>query len=118
VALPGKGRIHPEPLGVVLVIAPWNYPVQLLVEPMAAALAAGNAVVAKPSELAPATSVVLSDLLREHLDAEAVQVVEGGPDVATALLEQRFDHILFTGSTRVGRIVAEAAAKHLTPVTL
>ncbi len=118
VAMPGKGRIHPEPLGVVLIMAPWNYPVQLLVEPMAAALAAGNAVVAKPSELAPATSAALSDLLREHLDPDAVQVVEGGPEIATALLDQRFDHILFTGSTRVGRIVAEAAAKHLTPVTL
>jgi aldehyde dehydrogenase (NAD+) len=118
VALPGRGRIHPEPLGVVLVIAPWNYPVQLLLEPLAAALAAGNAVVAKPSELAPATSAALARLLRRHLDPDGVQVVEGGPDAASALLEERFDHIFFTGSTRIGRVVMEAAAKHLTPVTL
>ncbi len=117
-SLPGRGRIQPEPLGTVLIIAPWNYPVQLLVEPLAAALAAGNAAVVKPSELAPATSAVLSDLLRSHLDPDAVQVVEGGPEVATELLAQRWDHIFFTGSTRVGRVVAEAAAKHLTPVTL
>ena len=117
-AMPGRGRIQPEPLGTVLIIAPWNYPVQLLVEPLAAALAAGNAAVVKPSELAPATSAVLSDLLRTHLDPDAVQVVEGGPEVATELLEQRWDHIFFTGSTRIGRVVAAAAAKHLTPVTL
>ena len=116
-AMPGRGRIQPEPLGTVLIIAPWNYPVQLLVEPLAAALAAGNAAVVKPSELAPATSAVLTALLREHLD-DAVQVVEGGPEVATELLEQRWDHIFFTGSTRIGQVVAEAAAKHLTPVTL
>lgn len=117
-SLPGRGRIQPEPLGTVLIIAPWNYPVQLLIEPLAAALAAGNAAVVKPSELAPATSAVLTDLLRTHLDADAVQVVEGGPEIATELLEQRWDHIFFTGSTRIGRVVAEAAAKHLTPVTL
>jgi len=116
-ALPGLGRVQPEPLGTVLIIAPWNYPVQLLIEPLAAALAAGNAAVVKPSELAPATSAVLADLIPQYLD-DAVQVVEGGPEVATELLEQRWDHIFFTGSTRVGRIVAEAAAKHLTPVTL
>jgi aldehyde dehydrogenase (NAD+) len=116
-AMPGKGRIVPEPLGTVLIIAPWNYPVQLLLEPLAAALAAGNAAVVKPSELAPATSAVLTDLLRTYLD-DAVQVVEGGPEVATELLEQRWDHIFFTGSTKIGRVVAEAAAKHLTPVTL
>jgi aldehyde dehydrogenase (NAD+) len=117
-AMPGRARVQPEPLGTVLVIAPWNYPVQLLLEPLAAALAAGNAVVVKPSELAPATSSVLTDLIRHHLDGDAVQVVEGGPEVATELLEQRWDHIFFTGSTKVGQIVAEAAAKHLTPVTL
>jgi aldehyde dehydrogenase (NAD+) len=116
-ALPGRGRVQPEPLGTVLIIAPWNYPVQLLLEPLAAALAAGNAAVVKPSELAPATSAVLADLLRTHLD-DAVQVVEGGPEVAAELLEQRWDHIFFTGSTHIGRVVAEAAAKHLTPVTL
>ncbi len=115
---PGKGRVQPEPLGVALIIAPWNYPVQLLVAPMAAALAAGNAVVAKPSELAPQTSLVLARLLRANLDPEAVAVIEGGVDVSTKLLEQRFDHIFFTGSTAVGKVVARAAAENLTPTVL
>ncbi len=115
---PGKGRVVPEPLGVALVIAPWNYPVQLLLSPLAAALAAGNTVVCKPSELAPATSAVLARLLPRYLDDRAVVVVEGGVPETTALLQQRFDHIFFTGSTRVGRVVMEAAAQHLTPVTL
>ena len=115
---PGKGRIQPEPLGVALIIAPWNYPVQLTLGPLAAALAAGNAAVVKPSEFVPETSALLGRLLRDHLDPGAVAVVEGGPDVSTTLLEQRFDHIFFTGSTAVGRIVAQAAAKHLTPTVL
>jgi aldehyde dehydrogenase (NAD+) len=117
-AQPGKGWIVPEPLGVVLVIAPWNYPIQLLVEPVAAALAAGNTVVAKPSELAPACSAALARLLPRYLDDSAVAVVEGGVPETTALLEQRYDHIFFTGSTNVGRVVMRAAAEHLTPVTL
>jgi aldehyde dehydrogenase (NAD+) len=117
-SLPGKGWIVPEPLGVVLVIAPWNYPVQLLVEPLAAALAAGNCVVAKPSELAPACSAVLARLIPRYIDDSAVVVVEGGVPETTALLEQRFDHIFFTGSTSVGRVVMRAAAEHHTPVTL
>jgi len=116
--MPGKGKVVPEPLGVALIISPWNYPVQLLVSPMAAAFAAGNAVVAKPSELVPETSALLSSLLREHLDPDAVAVFEGGPDVSTKLLEQRWDHIFFTGSTAVGKIVAKAAAEHLTPTVL
>ncbi|GGW52046.1 aldehyde dehydrogenase family protein [Streptomyces xantholiticus] len=107
-----------DPLGVVLVIAPWNYPAQLLLAPMAGALAAGNAVVAKPSELAPATSAALARLLPQYLDTDAVAVVEGGVPETTALLEQRFDHILYTGNGTVGRIVMAAAARHLTPVTL
>ncbi|GHD95349.1 aldehyde dehydrogenase family protein [Streptomyces naganishii] len=107
-----------DPLGVVLVIAPWNYPAQLLLAPMAGALAAGNAVVAKPSELAPATSAALARLLPQYLDTDAVAVVEGGVPVTTALLEQRFDHIFYTGNGTVGRIVMAAAARHLTPVTL
>jgi aldehyde dehydrogenase (NAD+) len=116
--LPGRAALVPEPLGVALVISPWNYPVQLLVAPMAAALAAGNAVLGKPSEIAPETSRVLAARLRAHLDPEAVAVVEGGVEVATRLLEQRFDHIFFTGSTAVGKIVARAAAEHLTPTVL
>ncbi len=107
-----------DPLGVVLVIAPWNYPAQLLLAPVVGALAAGNAVVAKPSELAPATSAALARLLPEYLDPEAVAVVVGGIPETTALLDERFDHIFYTGNGAVGRIVMTAAARHLTPVTL
>lgn len=117
-AAPAKAWVLPEPLGVVLAIAPWNYPIQLLVEPVAAALAAGNCVLAKPSELAPACSAALGRLLPRYTDTDAVTVVEGGVDETTALLAERWDHIFFTGSTAVGRVVAEAAAKHLTPTTL
>lgn len=115
---PARAEIFREPLGVVLVIAPWNYPVQLLLTPVAAALAAGNAVVAKPSEVAAASSRVLARTLPEYLDGDAFAVVEGGVRETTALLEQRWDHVFFTGSGTVGRVVAEAAARHLTPVTL
>jgi len=115
---PGRGRIQPEPLGVGLVISPWNYPVQLALGPLGAVFAAGNTAVFKPSELAPATAAVLARRLPEHLDPDAIAVIEGGPAVSTALLEERFDHIFFTGSTAVGRVVAQAAAKHLTPTLL
>ncbi|MFI2205755.1 aldehyde dehydrogenase family protein [Streptomyces sp. NPDC020192] len=107
-----------DPLGVVLVIAPWNYPAQLLLAPMVGALASGNAVVAKPSELAPATSAALAELIPAYLDTDAVAVVEGGIPETTALLAERFDHIFYTGNGTVGRIVMRAAAEHLTPVTL
>ncbi|WP_427168146.1 aldehyde dehydrogenase family protein [Streptomyces sp. C1-1] len=107
-----------DPLGVVLVIAPWNYPAQLLLAPLVGALAAGNAVLVKPSELAPATSAALARLLPEYLDTGAVAVVEGGIPETTALLAERFDHIFYTGNGTVGRIVMRAAAEHLTPVTL
>ena len=115
---PGRARVVREPLGVVLVIAPWNYPLQLCLAPLVGALAAGNAVVLKPSEHAPATSALLARLVPEHLDPEAVHVVEGGVPETTALLAERFDHIFYTGNGTVGRIVLEAAAVHLTPVTL
>jgi aldehyde dehydrogenase (NAD+) len=115
---PAKAWVQSEPLGVALIIAPWNYPIQLLVEPLAAALAAGNCVLAKPSELAPACSAALARLLPRYVDDDAVVVVEGGVDETTALLAERWDHIFFTGSTAVGRVVAEAAAKHLTPTVL
>jgi aldehyde dehydrogenase (NAD+) len=118
VVQPAKAWTEPQPLGVVLIIAPWNYPLQLLLAPAVAALAAGNAMVLKPSELAPAISAAVAELVPRYLDAEAVAVVEGGVPETTALLEQAWDHILYTGSTRVGRVVMEAAAKHLTPVTL
>ena len=104
-----------DPLGVVLVIAPWNYPLQLLLNPLVGALAAGNAVVVKPSELAPATSAAWPGCCPSTW-THAVAVVEGGVPETTALLEQRFDHIFYTGNGTVGRIVMRAAAKHLTPV--
>lgn len=116
--LPARASTMLEPVGVVLVIAPWNYPVQLLLAPLVGALAAGNAVVLKPSELAPATSAAMARLIPQYLDTRAVAVVEGGVDDTTDLLAQLFDHIFFTGNGRVGRIVAAAAVEHLTPVTL
>jgi aldehyde dehydrogenase (NAD+) len=115
---PAKAWIQTEPLGVAMVIAPWNYPIQLLLEPLGAALAAGNCVVAKPSELAPACSAALARHLPRYVDPEAVVVVEGGVAETTDLLAQQWDHIFFTGSTAVGHVVAEAAAKHLTPTVL
>ena len=116
--MPASAKTEPQPLGVVLIIAPWNYPVQLLLAPLIGALAAGNAAVLKPSELAPATSRAMAKLLPQYLDPDAVVVVEGGQETSTALLAERFDSIFFTGGERVGRIVLEAAAKYLTPVTL
>ena len=116
--MPARSRIEPAPLGVVLVIAPWNYPLQLSLAPAVAAIAAGNAVVIKPSEHAPHTASRLAELVPPSLPAGLVQVVQGGPDSARALVGQGFDHILFTGSRRVGTLVAEAAGRSLTPVTL
>lgn len=115
---PGSARVVPEPLGVALVIAPWNYPVQLLLSPLVGALAAGNCAVLKPSELTPHTSGALADLVPRYLDTDAIAIVTGGAEASTALLAERFDHIFFTGGGRVGRVVMEAAAKNLTPLTL
>jgi aldehyde dehydrogenase (NAD+) len=115
---PSSARIHREPFGVVLIIGPWNYPLQLVLAPLVGALAAGNCAVIKPSELAPATSSFLAATLPRYLDPECVQVVEGGPAESEALLAERWDYIFYTGNPRIGRIVMEAAAKHLTPVTL
>ena len=117
-AQPGKCFVYPEPLGVVLIVAPWNYPLQLSIGPLLGALAAGNCAVLKPSEVAPATSALLASALPHYVDPECLQVVEGGIPETTALLAERFDHIFYTGNGTVGRIVLEAAAKHLTPVTL
>ncbi|MEL6138573.1 MAG: aldehyde dehydrogenase [Cyanobacteria bacterium J06628_6] len=116
--LPGSAWVQPEPLGVVLVIGPWNYPFQLVISPLMGAIAAGNCVILKPSELAPATSRVVAELVQETFDPSYVAVIEGGVETAQALLAEKFDHIFFTGGTRVGQIVMEAAAKQLTPVTL
>ncbi len=118
VTRPASARIVREPVGTALVIAPWNYPIQLLLSPMVGALAAGNCVVGKPSEIAPATSAALAELIPQYLDQDAVAVVEGGVAETQALLAERFDYIFYTGNGRVARVVMEAAAKHLTPVTL
>lgn len=115
--LPGSSEIVNEPVGVACVIAPWNYPFQLLVLPMVAAISAGNAVIGKPSELATNTSVETGRIFAELHDP-AVAIVQGGVAETTDLLGQRFDHIFYTGNGRVGRIVMQAAVEHLTPVTL
>ncbi|WRX33061.1 Aldehyde dehydrogenase domain - like 10, partial [Theobroma cacao] len=117
-ALLSHAELVPEPLGLVLVISPWNFPLALSLEPLLGAIAAGNAVVLKPSELAPACSSLLFNTLPNYLDNETIKVIEGGPAVGEQLLLKKWDKIFFTGSARVGRIVMSAAAKHLTPVTL
>lgn len=115
---PASGALHREPLGTVLIIAPWNYPVHLSLMPLVGAIAGGNTAILSPSESAPATSAALAALVREHLDPDWVRVVEGGIPETTALLEQRFDLIFYTGGGPVARIVAHAAAEHLTPTVL
>lgn len=115
---PATSKVYPDPLGVVCIIGPWNYPVQLLLQVLTGALAAGNTAVLKPSEVSSATSAALADAVPHYLDPDAVAVVEGGVPETTTLLEQRFDHIFYTGNGTVGRIVMAAAAKNLTPVTL
>jgi aldehyde dehydrogenase (NAD+) len=118
--LPGsKGaRVLHDPLGTVLIIAPWNYPVGLLLSPAAGAIAAGNTMVLKPSEITPNVSAELARWLPEYMDNDAIALVEGGVAETTALLDERFDHIFYTGNGTVGRVVMQAAAKNLTPVTL
>ena len=116
--MPGRAWVQYDPLGVVLVIGPWNYPFFLCMSPVVAAIAAGNAVVVKPSELAPATSALMARLVPLYLDNEAVRVVEGAADVTQDLMSQGFDHALFTGGTEIGRKIMAAAAPTLTPVTL
>jgi aldehyde dehydrogenase (NAD+) len=116
--LPAQAQQISEPLGCVLIISPWNYPFQLCLHPLVSALAAGNTAVLKPSEHTPATAALLAAQIKQHFPDGTVQLVEGDGTVAAALLEQRFDHIFFTGGERVGQLVMAAAARHLTPVTL
>ena len=118
IALPGRSYILREPLGLVLIIAPWNYPFQTAVLPLVGALAAGNCVVIKPSEIAPHTSALIAKWIPKYMDTRAVRVFEGGVPETTALLREKWDHIFYTGNGNVGRIVMKAAAEHLTPVTL
>ena len=115
---PSSAKIHKEPYGTVLIIAPWNYPYQLAFAPLVGAIAAGNTVVLKPSELTPHTSAITKEIVEAVFDQQHVAVVEGGVPIAQELLTQRWDYIFFTGSVPVGKIVAKAAAEHLTPVTL
>ena len=115
---PASARIYPEPLGTVLIIGPWNYPFSLMISPLIGAIAAGNCAVLKPSEIAPNTSKVLTKIIEATFEPEYIAVFEGGVDTSQELLAEKFDHIFFTGGTKVGKIIMEAAAKHLTPVTL
>jgi aldehyde dehydrogenase (NAD+) len=115
---PGKAILRPEPLGTVCIIAPWNYPVQLLLAPLVPALAAGNTAVLKPSEVTPTVAALIAELVPVYFEPSTVAVVTGAVEETTALLEQRFEHIFYTGNGKVGRIVMRAAAEHLTPVTL
>jgi len=116
--MPCRNEVRLEPHGQVLIIAPWNYPVQLALAPLLGAVAAGNTVLLKPSEEAPACAAFLEELVRECFDADWVEVVTGGVEVTSSLLEYRFDFLFFTGSSRVGKIVAAKTAHHLTPSVL
>ena len=115
---PSKDYIYSEPYGKVLIIAPWNYPFQLALCPLIAAVAAGNSVVLKPSELTPNTSSLIAEIISNVFDKNHVEVIEGGVEVSQNLLSKRWDYIFFTGSVAVGKIVAKAAAEYLTPITL
>lgn len=114
----GSSKIYSDPYGVTLIIAPWNYPFQLAISPLAGAIAAGNTCIIKPSEVAPATSNILAKIINPNFDPGFLYVLEGGVEATTDLLKEKFDYIFFTGGTAVGKIVYEAAARHLTPVTL
>lgn len=118
VNFPSSAKIIKEPYGMVLIIAPWNYPFQLAISPLIGAIAAGNTVVLKPSELTPNTAAIISEIITAVFPANYVSVVLGDKDVSTALLNERWDYIFFTGSPQVGKIVYQAAAKNLTPVSL
>ena len=115
---PSSGFIYPEPYGVSLIIAPWNYPFQLLISPLVGSIAAGNCTVLKPSEFSAATTAIIKKLIAGRFEGEYIKVVEGGAATSKALTSEAFDYIFFTGSVSVGQLVMEAASKHLTPVTL
>lgn len=116
--LPASSKVYSEPLGVVLIIGAWNYPLQLIISPLIGAIAAGNCAIIKPSEIAVNTSTLLAEIIPKYFDSSFISVVEGGKEVTQQLLEEKFDHIFFTGSPQVGKIIMSAAAKQLTPVTL
>ena len=114
----GKARIRKEPLGVTLIIGAWNFPVLLVLKPLVAAIAAGCCAIIKPSDLTLATQNVLAEIVPKYLDTDAIRVVTAGPSEMTYILDHKFNHIFYTGSAKVARIITAAAAKHLTPVTL
>jgi aldehyde dehydrogenase (NAD+) len=116
--LPGRGWIEYEPYGTVLIIGAWNFPFVLTLGPAVGAIAAGNTMVLKPSEVCPASSALMAELVPRYLDNDAIAVIEGDGAVSQELIAQGFDHLLFTGGTEIGRKVYEGAASHLTPVTL
>src|SRR6476659_11134285 len=116
--LPGRGWVEYEPYGTVLIIGAWNFPFALTLGPAVGAIAAGNTVVLKPSEVCPASSALMAELVPKYLDNDAIAVIEGDGAVSQELIAQGFDHICFTGGTEIGRRVYEGAASHLTPVTL
>jgi aldehyde dehydrogenase (NAD+) len=115
---PGNAYTVREPYGTVLIISPWNYPISLVGEPLAGAIAAGNNVLVKPSELCPAVSGLWAELIPKYLDNDHVKVIEGAVEETTEILKQRWDYIFYTGNPLVGKIVMRAAAENLTPVTL
>ncbi len=115
---PGRTWVQDEPLGTVLILGPWNYPLMLVLRPLVSALAAGNTAVLKPSEQAPAVAQLLAEMVPRHFEADVVRVELGGAETAQALLKQPFDHVVFTGGTTIGREVMKAAAEQLIPVTL
>ena len=116
--LPATASIYPEPLGVILIIGAWNYPFQLNILPLIGAIAAGNCVIIKPSEYAPQTSCLIAEIVGKIFDEDYISVIEGDVTISQQLLAQRFDHIFFTGSATVGKIIMSAAAQNLIPVTL
>ncbi|MBD2361365.1 aldehyde dehydrogenase [Anabaena minutissima FACHB-250] len=113
-----SARVYSEPLGVVLIIGPWNYPINLMFTPLVSAIASGNCAILKPSELASHTSAVIAEIMQKTFDSSFITVIEGGVETSKEILSEKFDHIFFTGGTEVGKIVMSAAAQHLTPVTL
>lgn len=116
--IPGSSYVQPDPLGVVCIIAPWNFPIQLILNPMVSAISAGNTVVIKPSEVSQNCAVLGEALLRKYMDQDAVKIVQGAVSETSALLKERFDHIFYTGGGAVAVHIMKAAAEHLTPVTL
>ncbi len=115
---PGISYIEPMPKGLVLIIAPWNYPFQLSLVPLISAIAAGNCAIVKPSELTPSSSTLIAEIINDNLDANCFRAICGDKNTAQTLLDLPFDHIFYTGSTVVGKEVMQKAARHLTPVTL